>query len=148
MGCAPVPTLWTIGYEDHTPDSLVAALTAAGIERLVDIRETPVLRGKKGMGTNQLRDRLAKEGIRYELRRGLGVPKEVRDRYRQDGDFAALAKWYAGHLDAVGEQVAAVALAATEERVCLACAEADAGTCHRSLLARRLESAGFRVANL
>lgn len=140
--------IWTLGYEGHTPDSLVATLKAAGIQRLIDIRETPVLRGHKGMGKNQLRDRLEKEGITYELRRELGVPKPVRDAYHQSHDFAALAKWYEGHLETVGEQVAAVALTAQQEQVCLACVEADASACHRSLLARRLGLVGFEVFDL
>ena len=32
------PTLFTIGYERATPPSLVAALRAAGVRRVVDVR--------------------------------------------------------------------------------------------------------------
>jgi hypothetical protein len=38
------PSLFTIGYEGRTIDELVDRLRAAGIERVVDVRELPLSR--------------------------------------------------------------------------------------------------------
>lgn len=139
--------IWTVGYEGHTPETLQAVLEAAGIERVIDVREAPVSR-KPGFTKKALEAWLADAGIAYEVRRDLGAPKPVRDRYKQSGDWHPFAAWYRDHLTSVGEQVAAVALEARRERCCLLCFEADPQACHRSLLAEALEPAGVEPFHL
>ena len=71
------PTLWTIGYEKLRPESLVAELEAARVQRVLDVRFRPQSR-KPGMSKTRLGDLLARHGIAYEHRRELGTPPDLR----------------------------------------------------------------------
>jgi hypothetical protein len=67
-----VTTVWTIGYESLWPDALVAELSAAGVERVLDVRYRPQSR-RPGMSKTKLGLKLAEHGISYEHRRELGT---------------------------------------------------------------------------
>jgi uncharacterized protein (DUF488 family) len=72
-----VPRIWTIGYERLRPESLVAELEAAGVERVIDVRYRPQSR-RPGMSKTRLGERLADSRIVYEHRRALGTPADLR----------------------------------------------------------------------
>ncbi len=125
----------------------MAALLAAGVERVIDVRHLPLTR-KKDFSKNRLAATLGEAAITYDHRPRLGTPKPLRDAYHADGDFDAFAAAYEEHLATVGEAVAGLAATALDERVALLCSERDAGQCHRSLLARRLAPLGFEAVHL
>lgn len=140
---ARVPTkVWTIGYETHTPESLVATLAKARIERVVDVRERAQSR-KPGFSKTALSNGLARHGIAYTHVRALGTPPDVRHAYKAGGGFGPFKKGYLAHLAKHDEDVDALAALAKKERVALLCLEHDAEACHRTLLARVLEERGF-----
>lgn len=140
--------IWTIGYEDRELDELVGALREASIGRVVDVRERAQSR-KPGLSKTPLSEALAQAGIDYENPRELGVPKAVRDPYKAGGPFEDLERWYEGHLDGLGVTLLdGLAGQAREDRVCLLCYEAEAGACHRGLLAKRLTRHGFEATHL
>ena len=128
-------TLWTIGYETLWPDALVAELSAAGVQRVLDVRFRPQSR-RPGMSKTKLALKLAEHGIAYEHRRELGTPMEIRGLFR------------AGHLDearaAYRAQVAGEALDALAAevdggpRTALLCLEANPAGCHRRVVAELL----------
>ena len=70
-------TVWTIGYEALWPDALVAELSAAGVERVLDVRLPPQSR-RPGISKTKLALKLAEHGISYEPRRELGTPLDIR----------------------------------------------------------------------
>lgn len=74
-------TLWTIGDEQLWPDAQVAELSAAGVERVLDVRFRPQSR-RPGMSKTKLALKLAEHGIAYEHRRELGTPLEIRGLFR------------------------------------------------------------------
>ena len=74
-------TVWTIGYESLWPDALVAELSAAGVERVLDVRYRPQSR-RPGMSKTKLGLKLAEHGISYEHRRELGTPADIRGLFR------------------------------------------------------------------
>lgn len=126
--------LYTIGYENHrTPESFTAVLRAAGVLRLVDVRELPISR-RKGFAKRALSASLEAVGIAYEHERALGNPKPSRDLYRS-GRQAEGERRYRAHLRN-GSAMAVDALAARvgETPTCLMCFEADHATCHRALI--------------
>lgn len=128
------PVIYTIGYElDKTPDSLVARLTAAGVTRLVDIRELPISR-RRGFAKTALSAALAEVGIRYEHQRALGNPKPSRDLYRS-GRQAEGERQYLAHVR-IGASSAVDALAESldSEPSCVMCFEHDYRTCHRDIV--------------
>jgi uncharacterized protein (DUF488 family) len=135
-----MPTLWTIGYERLPPDALVAELSAAGVEGVLDVRYRPQSR-RPGMSKTKLGLRLGQHGIAYEHRRALGTPPEIRPLYRSgavrqgaDAFRAHVEQTAAAELDALADELRARDTPSTA----LLCLEAEPAHCHRRVLAERL----------
>jgi uncharacterized protein (DUF488 family) len=127
-------TIWTIGYEQATVDSVIGALSEAATQVLADIRYLPLSR-RPGFSKSALRAAAEEAGIAYRHIKPLGTPAEGRAAARR-GDHATLATVYAGQLE-LPEALAAMAELrdlASEKRVALLCYERNAAECHRSLL--------------
>jgi uncharacterized protein (DUF488 family) len=144
------PTLFTIGYERHrTPDSFVAALAAARVERLVDVRELPLSR-RRFFSKTALSGLLTDAGIEYAHARPLGNPKPYRDLYRsgrqEEGAALYLAHLRNGSAAAVDELTKTL----SGRRTCVLCFEDDHRTCHRAVLVDELRErlADLRVEHL
>lgn len=126
--------IFTIGYEGATMDEFLAALKAAGVERLIDVRALPLSR-RPGFSKSPLRAALEEAGIEYVHLKALGTPAEGRSAARA-GRHADLERIYAGQLElpeviVQGERM--VDLAA-EKPSALLCFERDPAHCHRTLL--------------
>ncbi|NWM00773.1 DUF488 domain-containing protein, partial [Klebsiella pneumoniae] len=65
--------VFTIGYEATTMDAFIAALRAAGVERVIDVRAVPLSR-RPGFSKNILAASLKAAGIDYVLLKNLGTP--------------------------------------------------------------------------
>lgn len=128
--------LFTIGYEGATQDVFVAALQAAGVERVIDVRAVPLSR-KLGFSKNMLAAGLRAAGIDYVHLKALGTPPEGREAARK-GNHAGLERVYAGQLELPEAMVQAQQMIelATEKPSALLCFERDPGICHRTLLHR------------
>ncbi|MBK1660763.1 DUF488 domain-containing protein [Paracraurococcus ruber] len=143
------PPLFTIGYEGATPDALVAALRAAGVTRLVDVRELPNSR-RPGFAKRALSAALEAAGIAYDHARALGTPAEGRAAAKA-GRTAEMQRIFAARLAGTEAQAALAQLAgqARAERVCLLCLEADPMRCHRRLVAEAVAASDeFVIAHL
>ena len=126
--------IYTIGYEGATQAELVAALAAAGVERVIDVRALPLSR-RPGFSKTPLKGALAEAGIDYVHLRALGTPAAGREAARK-GQHAELQRIYAGQLElpeAIAEGAQMVELA-RERPSALLCYERDPGGCHRTLL--------------
>ena len=142
-------TLFTIGYEQTSPDLLVDALTGAGATALVDIRAVPVSR-RRGFSKRDLAGRVEEAGLQYRHLVALGNPKAGRDAGRA-GQMAEFQRIYADQLATDAARAALVELAALAEAeaVCLLCYERDASTCHRAIVAGVLaEQHGVQIRHL
>jgi uncharacterized protein (DUF488 family) len=128
------PAIWTIGYEQTTMGEFLAALKAAGVEVVADVRAVASSR-RPGFSKTALAANLAEAGIGYVHFRALGTPAEGRAAARA-GKHAALERIYAGQLELPEAMAAGAELAelAREKKVALLCYERDAGGCHRTLL--------------
>jgi len=126
--------IFTIGYEGATQAELIAALRAAGVLRLADVRAVPLSR-RPGFSKNILAAGLREAGIDYVGLKALGTPPEGREAARR-GDHDRLARIYAGQLDLPEAIVQAGQLKemAAERPTALLCFERDPAACHRSLL--------------
>lgn len=126
--------IFTIGYEGATQPELIAALTVAGVERLIDVRAVPLSR-KPGFSKNILAAGLREAGIDYVHLKPLGTPPEGREAARK-GRHDVLERVYAGQLDLPEAIVAAEQMKelAAEKPSVLLCFERDPKGCHRSLL--------------
>ena len=127
-------TIFTIGYEGATVAEVLAALTAAGVERLIDVRALPLSR-RPGFSKSSLAAALAEVGIDYVHLKALGTPKPGRDAAKK-GDIATLRAVYADQLGLPEAQAqAAIMRGLTAEKPsALLCFERDPCHCHRTLL--------------
>lgn len=142
-------TLFTIGYEGLTPERLHAALKAADVSLLADVRAVANSR-KRGFSKGALKAGLLEAGLGYAHFRGLGTPKSGREAARAD-DAGLMRRIYCEEvLDTADGGLALDALAelAAERPICLLCFERDPARCHRRVLAERLAPRGFETVDL
>ena len=97
---------FTIGYEGTTVPDFLAALKAAGVRQLVDIRALPLSR-RPGFSKSALRSALEEVGIVYVHLRALGTPAEGREAARK-GRQHDLERIYRSQLE-LPEAIAATA---------------------------------------
>ncbi len=134
--------IYTIGYEGVTSAEFTAALTAAGVRRVIDVRALPLSR-RPGFSKTPLAGALKEAGIDYVHLKPLGTPKRGRDAAKK-GDVATLRAVYDEQLALPEAQVAAARMLelAAERPSALVCYERDPCHCHRTLL---LEAVGEGV---
>lgn len=132
-----IRTLFTIGYERSILRDFIDALTALGVDTVLDIRELPLSR-KKGFSKSALATALKKAGIKYRHERALGCPPVIRNQLRTDGDYV---KYFRGFNRYLASQINLIDTLVTEldGRVALLCYERDAAYCHRSSVAASIE---------
>lgn len=139
---ASVPALWlgSVGYERHKDSAEFAQLLrAAGVERLIDVRELPISR-RRGYAKTALGEAMKGEGIEYVHMRDLGNPKPYRDLYKS-GKVEEGRRLYTDYLHQ--EQREALELLASmlpEKKTALMCVEHDAAVCHRTVILESLRS--------
>ena len=141
--------LATIGYEGSTLDEVIGRLKEARVELVVDVRAVASSR-RAGFSKTLLAGSLKAAGIDYLHLRPLGTPKAGRQAARA-GRTAEMRAIFETHM---AEPEAQLALAQATELamarpVALLCFEADAGGCHRAIVADRIrERIGCAVVDL
>jgi uncharacterized protein (DUF488 family) len=126
--------IFTIGYEGTTMPEFIAALQAAGVQRVIDVRALPLSR-RPGFSKTPLRGALEEAGIEYVHLKALGTPAEGRNAARA-GRHADLERIYASQLElpeAIAQSAQMLELAA-EKPSALLCFEREPRHCHRTLL--------------
>lgn len=131
--------IWTIGYERVGVPDFVAALKAAKIKTLIDVREVANSR-RAGFSKKALAASLDEAGIAYIHMKPLGTPKAGREAARK-GDTKTMTRIFEAKM---AEPESQMALAETAElagkgRTCLMCLEHDWRECHRTIVAKHLE---------
>ncbi len=112
----------------------LAALSKAGVKRVIDVRALPLSR-RPGFSKTSLAASLFEAGIGYVHLKALGTPKPGRDAAKK-GDVATLEAVYAEQLELPEAQVQAAQMLelAAEMPSALLCFERDPCHCHRTLL--------------
>jgi uncharacterized protein (DUF488 family) len=132
------PKVYTIGYEKRSAGQLGEALTEAGVEVLVDVRDNPNSR-RPEFRPEALRQLCRESGLRYEARYELGAPKHQRDQLHETHDLTAYLDWFRGYARrSLGDELNRLAELAQRERIALMCYERAPEDCHRSVLAEIL----------
>ncbi|CAJ3066281.1 Uncharacterized conserved protein [Burkholderia pseudomallei] len=127
-------TVYTIGYEGLNIDAFMSLLAEHGIETVVDIRELPLSR-KAGFSKKALAGVLNLSGLGYVHMVDLGCPKQVRDRYREDGNWKRYTEGFLKHLKTQKAAIAELSDLVSSSNCALLCYEADFNFCHRSMVA-------------
>jgi uncharacterized protein (DUF488 family) len=141
--------LATIGYEGASLADFISTLAAAGVMRVIDVREIAQSR-RLGFSKNALRTALAEAGIDYYHIRQLGDPKYGREAARA-GKFDLFRTIFNAHMDLPASHEAlneAVSLANDKASV-LVCFERDPKHCHRAIVAERMAAvSSIKITNL
>lgn len=127
---------YSVGYADHTQESLVALLKDAGVEVVADVRANPVSR-KKGFSKRQLEAAFAAAGIEYSSVRALGIPTSDRAAATGADGWTRLLSDYAASLDVADMRGVAAKQLADETKLrptAIMCLETDLNHCHRKPL--------------
>lgn len=136
---ADLAVVHTIGYEASTLPRVVAALVAARVALLVDVRAVAMSR-RPGFAKTRLAAGMEEAGIGYLHLRALGTPAEGRAAARA-GRHAEMREVFARQLMTDSAQQALDDLAGIVRggtRCALLCFEASPVHCHRSLVADAL----------
>lgn len=137
---------YTVGYQGIDVDTVAAAACRVGITIVIDTRRHPTSR-RPSFRREALRRRLEADGIRYVSEPRLGVPKRVRPLARSRPWLFQAA--YRGVMSRAPGAVEDTVRMAGRETIALLCFEAEAGECHRSLLAAFISaSAPITFVNL
>lgn len=127
--------LFTIGYQLRSADEVVSELVEAGVDVLIDVRETP-WSYRPDFRAPSLRHRLIDAGIRYVHAKFAGNPKELR---RSAATHEECLDSYALHVENTPDVISALQellhdLWREGSRPCLMCYERHPADCHRSVL--------------
>ena len=142
-------TLYSIGYEKALLPDVIAALSAAGVATLIDVRDRPISR-RPGFSKRQLAAAIEAAGMGYLHLQALGTPPEGRlaGRRREWGRFWAIVDEKLARPEAELDLRRAAETAAAAPS-CLLCYEADWRSCHRRRIAEILQARhGFAVHHL
>jgi uncharacterized protein (DUF488 family) len=131
--------IYTIGYERRELDEFVALLGAAGIERVIDVRQLPLSR-RHGFSKTPLAAALAGAGIEYLHLRSAGNPFR-----HAKVNVLGLYKVY---LERSPEVIDEVLAASAGKRTALLCLEREPSECHRGVLASAMGARGVTVEHL
>lgn len=132
--------LWTIGYGAAGVPGFVAALKAAKIGTLIDVREIANSR-RAGFSKRALAASLDEAGIAYIHMKALGTPKAGREASRR-GDKNTMRRIFEARLAEPESQLALAETAslAKQGRVCIMCLEHDWRDCHRAIVAEHIQT--------
>lgn len=140
--------IFTIGYEGIDLARFIRLLAHNRIETVVDIREMPLSR-KPGFSKTALRTALNLAGFEYVHLGVLGCPKDVRNQYRADGNWAAYKRGFMRYLSTQESAVAELSAMANSSNCALLCFEADYNFCHRSMVADAVAAvSGARIKHI
>ena len=144
---------YTIGHSTRSLADLIAALKAAGVTAVADIRRFPRSRRHPHFNSENLAPALAGAGILYRHFPGLGGRRPARKdgkpshnllwrepAFRNFADYAETPEFRAAFAELK-------ALAASRPTAIL-CAEAVWWRCHRRIVADYLIAAGFKVVHI
>ena len=140
--------IYTVGYEGLDIDSFLSLLAENDIETVVDVREMPLSR-KPGFSKKSRASVLNLSGREYVHMVDLGCPKQVRDRYREDGNWKRYTEGFMKHLKTQDDAIAKLSALVATSNCALLCYEADSNFCHRSMVASAVKDyCGARVTHI
>ena len=130
----------TIGYERSPQSAVIERLKAAGVELLVDVRAIAASR-RAGFSKTLLGGSLREAGIDYLHLRDLGTPKAGREAARA-GRIAEMQAIFEQQLEtpAAGLALERAIEESAARPTALLCYEAQAGCCHRRIVAERIQA--------
>jgi uncharacterized protein (DUF488 family) len=147
----PLPVLFTMGHGTRTLDELIAALRAAGVRRLVDVRRFPRSRKNPQFNREALERDLPSAGISYVHDERLGGRRTSTTAESPNSAWEHPAfRAYADYMmdDGFWEALDALLADARTTPTAIMCSETLWWRCHRRLIADAATARGFCVLHL
>ena len=124
----------SVGYENYRDVEVFARmLAAAGVERLVDVRELPISR-RRGFAKTALSSALSDAGVEYLHLRAMGNPKAFRDLYKSGNVEAGRDAYKQFLLRERNDELRSLDALLREKPSALMCVEHDEDICHRQVI--------------
>jgi uncharacterized protein (DUF488 family) len=141
--------LFTAGYQGRSLPEFLAALEAAGIEQVIDVRRNALSR-KRGFSKRALAEACSSKGIAYVHVPELGVASELRKHLDSEQEYAQLFETYTRDLLPLAAHFVETTAGLIRDMVsAVVCFERDVTMCHRGPLAEVLaRSTGFAVRHI
>jgi uncharacterized protein (DUF488 family) len=139
---------FTVGYEGRTTKDLFDALTAAGVQCVLDIRFNPVSMYRPELSKGNLQKGLGATGIAYFHLREWGVPRNVRALAVESGTRETIWEWYRESVIVPHFRRNLHRFLNFGHPVAMLCMECDPVECHRHLIFNALEDQGLRGFDL
>lgn len=134
MSTSGSPAVLTAGYEDKTVAEFTSLVDEHDVDRVLDVRALAES-SQEGFSGPELEERLATRDVGYLHLAGLGdFQPEPYPEHMQTSDFQ--------------EDYQRLVDQTQQGRSLILCACADASSCHRRFLARKLREEGFEVVHL
>lgn len=130
--------IFSIGYENHTPQSFFARLQREGVNCLIDVRNVAASR-KPGFSKKALSLGCEEHGILYVHLQKLGNPKQIRYKIKK-GNMAvdAWKREYEEYLGTNPEALNDAAVLVDQYHSCVMCLEHSHTVCHRDVIIKAL----------
>lgn len=137
--------VFTLGYEKRNVESFIRILMDAGVQTVIDVRETPWSH-KPGFSKSPFEAALAKCGIAYVHAKFAGNPKAIRSGFTNPEDCLRAYKQHLRKRPVIVDELADL----IEEHPvpCLVCFERVPQGCHRGILAEALKKHGMSIRHL
>jgi uncharacterized protein (DUF488 family) len=141
--------LFTVGYQGRSLAEFLAALEAAGVEQVIDVRRNALSR-KRGFSKRALAEACEAKGIAYVHVPELGVAPELRKHLDSENEYAQLFETYTRELLPQAARFVESTAGLIREMVsAVVCFEKDVTMCHRGPLAEALaRTTGFAVRHI
>ena len=135
--------IYTLGYQQRTIEEFVALACEAGVEIIIDVRET-AWSHKPGFSKSAFVTALEAVGIQYVHAAFAGNPKWLRENADSHAECLSWYAWYLAEFDEVMDAFDALVkeVIGSGRRAALTCFERHADDCHRSILAERWAERG------
>lgn len=140
--------IWTIGHSVHPMEEFLAWLKAWNIELLADVRSFPGSRRVPWFNKEVLPAALGKEEVDYVHIRSLGGRRKVAKDSPNTVWRHPAFRGYADYMltdPGFGQGLQKLKEIAGKQRTCIMCSEVLWWRCHRSMIADKLKSEGWRV---
>lgn len=140
---------FTLGYTGRKLDEIIAALVAAGVRTVMDIRQNPVSMYRPEVSKANLKRSIETAGMFYMHSPELGVPRDIRAKAIDAASRDVIWEWYDEYVvkQYVGKNLHRF-LNSAEHPVALMCVELDPAECHRHRLFIALENMGLKGFDL
>lgn len=129
-------SIFSLGYQMRNLPDFINFLTEAGVEAVVDVRQTPWSH-RPGFSAKPLREALTEKAIAYVPAKFAGNPKALRVKATTHAESLELYAAYLAEQPEIIEQLdeAMRPWLSQGKNVCLICYERHPADCHRTILA-------------